>query len=175
MLNSVLETRRAGGHKASTKNDRVTRQRPRKWTFEMILNEAVWWGCHEAVSPYPTQREETCRLRVRQGLYCHILFCSPGPPATSSVASSFIGDGQGGIECPIFSLIANWPRTITGTQNYCSISCHVTCYTLHILFIWQVVHGALNRKLRVHFGCLGRFLEILDPKTHPFRPCYRSQ
>ena len=29
---------------------------------------------------------------------------------------------------------------------------------------FKSVHSSLNRKLRVHFGHLGRFLEILDPK-----------
>ena len=37
------------------------------------------------------------------------------------------------------------------------------CYALHILFIWQVVHVTLNRKLRVHFGYLGRFFEDFGP------------
>ena len=43
---------------------------------------------------------------------------------------------------------------------------------LHILFIWQVVHITLNRKLRVHFGCLGRFFWDFGLKTHPFTPRY---
>ena len=40
---------------------------------------------------------------------------------------------------------------------YYSDRLFMPCYALHILFIWQVVHVTLNRKLRVHFGYLGRF------------------
>ena len=51
-------------------------------------------------------------------------------------------------------------------------------YTLHILscilFIWQVVHGALNRKLRVHFGRLGASGAFWI-NTHPFRPHFAFQ
>ena len=48
----------------------------------------------------------------------------------------------------------------------------MACYALRILFIWQVVQGSLNRKLRVHFRCLGRFSGDFGSKIHPFRPRY---
>ena len=46
------------------------------------------------------------------------------------------------------------------------------CYMLHNLFIWQVVHHTLNRKLRVHFGWLRHFFQDFGSKTRPFRACY---
>ena len=61
------------------------------------------------------------------------------------------------------------PSCSNDTPDPINISYHsdrlfMPCYTLHMLFIWQVVHGTLNRKLRVHFGCLGRFSWDVDQK-----------